>query len=63
MPNRLSTSERERGALLVALFSVLVHAWTVNDFERAAQARRELLNAGVTVQFRRVAESEVSLGK
>jgi len=47
----LSDPERDRAAELVALFSVLVHSWQTNDFQRAADARRELGDLGVSVRM------------
>ena len=49
----LSDPERDRAAGLVALFSVLVHSWQTNDFQRAADARHELGELGVTVRMPR----------
>jgi hypothetical protein len=49
----LTDPERDRAAALVALFSVLVHSWQTNDFQRAADARRELGDLGVTVRMPR----------
>ena len=62
MVERLSDRERERAARIVALFSVLVHAWITNDFREASSAKSELNEAGVLIRFRRAAESEASHG-
>ncbi len=60
---RLSESERERAARIVALFSVLIHAWITHAFSDAEFATRELRNAGILIGFRRRNDSEVSHAK
>lgn len=49
----LTDRERDRAAELVVLFSVLVHSWQTNEFQRAADARRELGDRGVKVRMPR----------
>jgi hypothetical protein len=51
MTATISNPERDRAARIVALFSVLIHAWQQNDFHEAARARDELLALGVKVQI------------
>lgn len=51
MPTTLSESERSRGAHIVALFSVLVHAWLTNDFSEAARTSAELEQLGIRVRI------------
>ena len=53
MTAKLSDSERDQAAQIVALFSVLIHAWQTNDFHEAARARDELAGLGVKVQIPR----------
>ena len=50
---RLSDSEREQAAHIVALFSVLIHSWQTNDFHEAARTRDELEHFGVRVKMPR----------
>ena len=50
---RLSESEREHAAHIVALFSVLVHSWQTNDFHEAARTRDQLEHFGVRVKMPR----------
>lgn len=61
MTAKPSDPERDRAARIVALFSVLIHAWQSNDFSEAAQAREELERLGVKVKIprRRNKHSEV----
>ena len=54
----LSDPDRERAARVVALFSVLIHAWQTNDFREAAQARDDLQAMGVVVRLPRRLRSE-----
>ena len=49
----LSDPELDQGARIVALFSVLIHAWKTNDFHEAARARDELTGLGVKVTMPR----------
>lgn len=59
MKTKLSEPERERAAQLVALFSVLIHAWRTNNFAEAGNAQSELAKAGIRVQLpRRNASTE-----
>jgi protein-arginine kinase activator protein McsA len=53
MNARLSDSERDQAARIIALFSVLIHAWQTNDFHEAARVRDELESLGVKVQMPR----------
>lgn len=53
MTAKLSDSKRDYAAQIVALFSVLIHAWQTNDFHEAARARDELNDLGVKVQIPR----------
>lgn len=57
MPAKLSDSELDQGAQIVALFSVLIHAWLTNDFHEAARARDELKGLGFKVQMPRRASN------
>ena len=50
---RLSDSERDQAAHIVALFSVLIHSWQTNDFHEAARTRDELERLGVKVKMPR----------
>lgn len=59
MKPKLSENEREQSARLVALFSVLIHAWRTNNFAEATNARSELADAGVRVQLPRRKAAEV----
>lgn len=52
MTARLSDPDRDHAARIVALFSVLIHAWVTNDFAEAARARDELDELGVRVRMR-----------
>jgi hypothetical protein len=54
----LSDPDRERAAHVVALFSVLIHAWQTNDFKEAATARDELQAMGVIVRLPRRLRSD-----
>ena len=57
----LSDPDREQAARIVALLSVLIHAWAVNDFDEAAKARDELQALGVSVRLpRRLVRKGVS---
>lgn len=53
MTAKLSDPERDQAAHIVALFSVLIHAWKTNDFREAARTRDELECLGVKVQISR----------
>ena len=53
MTAKLSDPERDQSAHIVALFSVLIHAWQTNDFHEAARARDELEQLGIKVQMPR----------
>lgn len=44
-------SDRERGVQILALFSLLIHAWQRNDFAEAASARDDLAVLGVKVSI------------
>jgi hypothetical protein len=44
---------RNDAARLVATFSLLIHAWQMNDFSEAARAREELEYLGVKVRILR----------
>ena len=47
---KLSGFEREQASEIIALFSVLIHAWQINDFHEAARVRDELERWGFKVQ-------------
>ena len=53
MTAKLTDSEREQAAQIVATFSVLIHAWKTNDLHEAARARDELERLGIKVQIPR----------
>lgn len=53
MTAKLSDPARDQAAQIVALFSVLIHAWYTNDFDEAARTRDELGRLGVKVRFSR----------
>ena len=53
MTAKLSDSERDQAAQIVALFSVLIHAWQTNDFHEAASARDKLEGLGFKIQIPR----------
>ena len=53
MTAKLSDSERDQAAQIIALFSVLIHAWQTNDFHEAARARDDLELLGFKVQIPR----------
>ncbi len=44
MTAKLSDPERDHAAQMVAVFSVLIHAWQTNDFAEAARAVPSLSN-------------------
>ena len=50
---KLSGFEREQASEIIALFSVLIHAWQINDFHEAARVRDELERWGFKVQIPR----------
>ena len=49
MTAKLSDTERTNAAQIVALFSVLVHAWHTGDLREATQTRATLKRMGVKV--------------
>ncbi len=51
MAAKVSDPDRDQAAQIVALFSVLVHAWQTNDFAQAARAHTELEKLGVRVRI------------
>jgi len=51
MTATLSDPERDHAAHIVALFTMLIHAWQTNDFHEAARASDELKCLGVKVQI------------
>ena len=53
MSAKLSDRERDQAAQIIAIFSVLIHAWATNDFHEAARARDELAELGFKVQMPR----------
>ncbi len=53
MTAKFSDPERDQAARIVALFSVLIHAWRTNDFREAARARDELAELGIKVTIAR----------
>ena len=53
MTAKFSDPDRDQSAHIVALFSVLMHAWQTNDFHEAARTRDELQRLGVKVQMPR----------
>jgi hypothetical protein len=53
MTRQLSDPERDQTAHIIALFSVLIHAWRTNEFSEAARAREELKQLGIKVQIPR----------
>ena len=53
MTATLSDPALEQAARIVALFSMLIHAWQTNDFHEAASARDELSRLGVKVTMPR----------
>ena len=53
MTATLSDPGRDHAAHIVALFTVLIHAWQTNDFHEAARARDELEGLGFKVQIPR----------
>lgn len=53
MTAKLSDPERDQAARIVALFSVLIHAWQTNDFAEAARTHDELEQVGVRVRLPR----------
>ena len=50
---KLSDSERDQAAHIVALFAMLIHAWKTNAFAEASRAQAELKRLGVTVRLPR----------
>lgn len=53
MADASTDPKQERAARIVAVFSVLIHAWQHNDFTQAAKARDELAALGVKVTIPR----------
>ena len=51
MTAKLSDSERNRVARIIALFSVMIRAWQINDFAEAARTRAQLEKFGVKVRI------------
>jgi hypothetical protein len=49
----LHDDDRNDAAQIVALFSVLVHAWLTSNFDEAGKASAELLRLGVSVKLGR----------
>jgi hypothetical protein len=50
---KLPDPEIESAAQVVALFSVLIHAWQYNDFSEAARVQHELNQRGIKVRILR----------
>jgi hypothetical protein len=53
MAKKLTELERDRAAHIVALLSVLIHAWQTDDFRAAADARDELCELGIRIRLPR----------
>jgi hypothetical protein len=53
MTRQLSDPERDQTAHIIALFSVLIHAWQTNEFSEAARARENLNQLGIKVRIPR----------
>ncbi len=53
MTAKLTDSERDQAARIVATFCVLVHAWQTSNFHEAARARDDLEKLGVKVHMPR----------
>ena len=53
MTTKLSDPERDQTAHIIALFSVLIHAWQTNEFSEAARTREELEQLGIKVRIPR----------
>ena len=51
--DELTDFERDQVSHVTALFSVLLHAWRINDHHKANQMRSELSRFGVTAVKRR----------
>ena len=51
MTTPLSDPERDQTAHIIALFSVLIHAWRTNEFSEAARAREDLNQLGIKVRI------------
>ena len=51
MAAKLSDSERDHAAQIVALFSVLIHAWQTHNIDQAGTARDELSRLGIRVEI------------
>ena len=58
----LADDDRDHGARIIALFSVLVHSWLTSNFDEAGKASRELDRLGVTVKIRRRKPKAVGRG-
>lgn len=54
MAAKLSNSERDQAARVVALFSVLIHAWQTNNFHEASRTQEELSKLGVEVRIPKI---------
>ena len=53
MTAKLPNADRDQAAQIVALFSVLIHAWQTNDFHKAAHACDKLEQLRIKVQVLR----------
>ena len=51
MTKRLTDSQRENSAQIVALFSVLIHAWQTGDLAEATNVQSDLRELGVKVEI------------
>lgn len=51
MTAKLSDSARDEAAQIVALFSVLIHAWRTDAVDEATRAHSALKRLGVEVQI------------
>ena len=59
MARKLTVTDRDRAASIVARFVALIHAWMTHDFEEAASRQKELAESGVAVQMHST-DSEVA---
>ncbi len=62
MTPTLSDPEQDQAAHIVALFTMLVHAWQTNDFHEAARARDQLDQMGVRVRLPRRRKAKKGAG-
>jgi hypothetical protein len=62
MTAKISDPDRDHAARIVALFSVLIHAWQTNNFGEAARARDELDRLGVQVRIPRRRNARQGVG-